>query len=427
MSAGGGRLQPSVQVLEGGSLRDDWAAMNWCPDEEGLARHVLFLGAVGSGKTTAIQHVADRLRRGRQPGDVFVFFDPKGDYRRAFAEDGDAAIGPGAGQVWNVFSELIEPDGAARADYVHEIASTLFGDQIASSGQNRFFAYAARDVFAAVLLAMAGKQGAGYSNADLRRRLAEPAEDLAGFLAERDDPTGAARYLETPASSSVLAFLQQTAGSVFSGRFREEGDFSLRRFIRGKGGRALFIEYDLAVGARLLPVYRVLIEMAIKEALDLGRTALGNARPGAGHPTGRVFFVLDEFALLPALSHLGDGVNFGRQLGLRFIAGAQNVHQVFAAYGPDIGRSIVSGFGTVVAFRLLDAASREAVRQRFGANRKQVTFPAATRTDRDQHEIVAGNVIEDWDLSTLGLGQCLIAPHEGLPFRCDFQKFRQFA
>lgn len=422
MSSGAGRLQPTVQVLEGGSLRDDRGTGDWCPDEETLARHVLFLGAVGSGKTTAIKHVAYYLRRVlARPDDVFVFFDTKGDYRRTFAEDGDTAIGPGAGQVWNVFSELIEPDEETRADYVHEIASTLFDEAIASSGQNRFFAYAARDVFAAVLLAMAGEQGAGYSNADLRRRLAEPAEDLADFLAERGDPTGAVRYLETSASASVLAFLQQTAGSVFSGRFREAGDFSLRRFIRGKGGRALFIEYDLAAGARLLPVYRVLIEIAIKEALDLGRAALGNTRPGT------VFFVLDEFALLPALSHLGDGVNFGRELGLRFIAGAQNVHQVFAAYGPDIGRSIVSGFGTVVAFRLLDAASREAVRQRFGANRKQVTFPAATRTDRDQHEIVAGNVIEDWDLSTLGRGQCLVAPHEGLPFRCYFQEYREFA
>jgi len=51
------------------------------------------------------------------------------------------------------------------------------------------------------------------------------------------------------------------------------------------------------------------------------------------------YFVLDEFALLPRLSHIADGINFGRELGLRFLVATQNVNQVLVVRGP--GQRIV--------------------------------------------------------------------------------------
>jgi type IV secretory pathway TraG/TraD family ATPase VirD4 len=379
--------------------------------EKTLGRHVLFLGAVGTGKTNAIRHLVKALRAAAAQDDVFVFFDTKGDFRRAFGKTqlGDVVLGPGGTRSWNVFADLISDSG--RADQVHEIASTIFSDAMDRAGQNAFFAYAARDVFGAVLLAMSRDSQARLSNAALRAQLEQPAAVLRALLIEHEDLAGTARFLDGQAAPSVLAFVQQTASAAFSGGFRQDGDFSVRGFIRAKAGRALFVEYDLAIGSRLLPVYRVLIDMAIKEALEIGRQELSQ-----GPARGKVYFVLDEFALLPALSHLADGINFGRELGLRFIAGSQNVHQVLSSYGPDRGRSILSGFGTVAAFRLMDSASRDLVRQRLGTNRKHITVHAPVRNDRDQHEFVTGNVIEDWYLSELTTGRCVIVPCEGPPF-----------
>jgi type IV secretory pathway TraG/TraD family ATPase VirD4 len=383
-------------------------------DEATIQKHALFLGAIGSGKTNAIRHLVRALHATAGPDDVFVFFDTKGDFLAAFGDafgrNGHAVLGPGGGETWNVFADLIEADNYDRADQVHEIASTIFSEALTHAGQNAFFASGARDVFAAVLLAMS-REDKRYSNADLRDRLEKSAGDLCDLLESHRDLAGTARYLEHQGTAqSVLAYMQQTLGAAFSGEFRRSGGFSVREFIREKRKRALFVEYDIAIGARLLPVYRVLIDMAIKEALEIGRR-------GA---KGRVFFVLDEFALLPALSHIGDGVNFGRALGLRFIAGCQNVSQVLYAYGPEAGRSILSGFGTIFAFRLMDGASRDLVRQRFGTNHKQITMAAAVRSDRDHHEFVTGNVIEDWAMSRLRPGECVVAPPEGPPFRFEF-------
>ena len=164
------------------------------------------------------------------------------------------------------------------------------------------------------------------------------------------------------------------------------------------------------MGSSLLPVYRVLIDLAIKEALGLGRAKL---RAGLVHDN--VYFILDEFALLPRLSHVSDGINFGRELGLKFLVATQNVNQVLAGYSGEAGQSILGGFGTVFAFRLPDEASRTLLRQRYGINRKKVTTTSAVRADGVHQTIVAGNVVEDWQMSGLQMGQCIAALPNGAP------------
>ena len=154
------------------------------------------------------------------------------------------------------------------------------------------------------------------------------------------------------------------------------------------------------------------MDMAIKEALGLPR------RGGRGS----VYFILDEFALLPELSHISDGINFGRSLGLKFMVGTQNIDQVLHAYGPEVGRTILSGFGSVFAFRLMDDASRNLVRQRFGTNRKQIATYSAIRSQGVRQEVVDGNVIEDWEFSGLKKGQCIVSLPEGPPFFFTFRK-----
>jgi hypothetical protein len=380
-------------------------------DDGYLSKHVLFLGGIGTGKTTAMQRLVRALRNSAGPDDVFVVFDTKGDFLREFWRDGDAVISsypaedPG-GVIWNLFSDLLEQDKAARKDHIYEIASTVFSADLDRAGDNSFFATGACDIFAAAVEILAASSEHN-TNEDLRLLLEESRTELLSLLRENADVAGTARYLEGERGAEpILAFLQQTLNKSFSGVFRMAGDFSVRDFIRRKGGRALFIEYDIAMGSRLLPVYRVLMDMAIKEALSLGRQRAG----------GSVHFILDEFSLLPRLSHLSDGINFGRSLGLKFAAGTQNVSQVLNAYGADIGASILSGFGTIFAFRLMDSTSRDLVRQRFGANRKQLTTYAAVRSEGVLQTVVMGNVIEDWDLSALTVGETVTSLPDGAPF-----------
>jgi hypothetical protein len=388
-------------------------------DDRYLGKHLLFLGSIGTGKTNAMKHLVGELRAKAKAGDVFVFFDTKGDFENDFRQPGDAVVSSAGtkcedGVVWNLFRDI--PDQGDRGEEIYEIASTVFGAELSRSTENSFFTAAARDIFFAVVDVMT-RAGQEFTNANLREYLEKPADELVELMQKYPHLVGTARYLEgerTP--ESILAVLQQVLNSSFSGAFRQPGDFSIRQFVRGKGGRALFIEYDIAIGSRLTPVYRVLMDMAIKEALSLGRGLPEDSG-------GSVYFILDEFALLPKLSHITDGINFGRSLGLKFVVGTQNVNQVIRAYGNEAGQTILSGFGTVFAFRLMDDSSRHLVRQRFGANRKQITTFAPVRSEGVQQQVIMGNVIEDWALSSLTTGRCIVSLPEGPPFFFTFDKY----
>jgi type IV secretory pathway TraG/TraD family ATPase VirD4 len=352
---------------------------------------------------------------------VFVVFDSKGDFLAEFYRPGDAVVSNAPEDVdgrvlWNVFADIGSPEDPSVADEIFEVASTIFGDGLAAAGQNMFFAAGARDLFAAALEAL-HRQPTPHSNADLRNTLEGSNEQLFQLITAHQDLAGNSRYLRGSGNTpeSIRAFLQQSVNSAFSGVFRRSGDFSVRDFVRQRQARALFIEYDIATGSRLTPVYRVLIDLAIKEALSLGRRG----------QRGNVHFVMDEFSLVPLLEHLSDGINFGRSLGLKFVVGTQNVEQVLFAYGSELGRTILSGFATVFAFRLMDDVSRDLVKQRFGANRKHITIDAAVRAQGVQQETVLGNVVEDWVLSSLTLGRCVVTLPTGPPFLFAFDAYRR--
>ncbi len=64
-----------------------------------------------------------------------------------------------------------------------------------------------------------------------------------------------------------------------------------------EAGRVVFVEYDPECRRMLTPIYRLLLDMAIKEALGRKKTTEGN-----------VWFVIDELRLIPHLQHVDNGV-----------------------------------------------------------------------------------------------------------------------
>ena len=160
-------------------------------------------------------------------------------------------------------------------------------------------------------------------------------------------------------------------------------------------------------------MFRTVLDLALKEAL------------GRGHRAGRVVIVLDEFSLLLRVAHLDAGLNFGLSLGLRFVVGTQNVGQVLNAYGSERGMSILSGFGSVFAFRMFDEPSRTFVRQRFGTNRKLVRYNGALKSRGVGEIVVDGSVIEDWDMSGLRVGECVVGLPSGSPVLFTFEPPRR--
>jgi type IV secretory pathway TraG/TraD family ATPase VirD4 len=423
------------EVVSGGVLKDAAGYIGPSPAEFGvlgvdgtaaafndamIGRHVLYLGGIGTGKTVGMSALITSLRKGMTDDDVMVVFDTKGDYYKAFHRTGDAVIAATTaeeyeGQAsWNLFEEFRTlPAGRAVEDEIFEMSNGLFAGMIMKAGDNAYFANAARDVFVALVTAMY-RESDQRSNQDIRMlvggmTLAEMQTLL--DKPENADLRGARHYIAKEGSNSAmatLAFMQQVIQESFRSSFGKPGAFSIRRFLRDKGGRALFLEYDVASGGMIAPVFKTMLDVAMKESMSRQRTA------------GRVFFVLDEFALLPELTHLSNGLNFGRSLGLRFIVGTQNIKQVQEMYGERMAASVLSSFGTVFAFRLYDGSSRDFVRDRFGKNKKISRFESVVRNKGMNENVTDGHVVEDWDLSALPVGTCIASLPDHAPVRFTF-------
>lgn len=391
-------------------------------DDKTMGRHVLYLGGIGTGKTVGITELVKSVRSAMTEDDCIIFFDTKGDYLEEFYQDGDISLssspaGTHKGQrAWNVFSEFIfQEGGPAIEDQIFEISGGLFSGLVDNSGDNAYFASGARDIFTALVTALMREGGNACTNKDIKDRISSMDIIEMRELLDREgneDLRGVKNYISRETSNGALAiksFMQQVIQESFRSSFGEPGDFSIRDFVQKKGGKALFFEYDISAGNVQGPVFKTMIDLSIKEALGRNRSK------------GRVFFVLDEFALLPELKHLTDGLNFGRSLGLRFIVGAQNVRQVKAMYGDHLAASVLSAFGTVFSFRLFDGLSRDFVRDRFGKNRKIIRFNSLVKENGMSETIDEGYVVEDWDLSSLTVGKCIAATPGRPPFRFYFE------
>lgn len=386
-----------------------------------MSRHILLLGGIGSGKTNAMNHLIRNTLSTLTNDDVVLIFDTKGDFYREFYQAGDIVIsnderatGENGADYWNIFKE-VSIDNCVE-DNVLEIAKTIFAEKTENSSQP-FFPNAAKDLFSAMMLHLLrnDKFIDKRNNSSLRNYFNTLTPDIMkSILAQHRDLSAMQAYIADVNSGQtlgVMSELQQVIREVFTGNFSANGSLSMREIIRNRGGKVVFIEYDLGMGNILTPIYKLLIDLSIKEALC--RKSF----------SGNVFFFIDEFRLLPHLEHVDDGVNFGRSLGAKFFVGIQNVEQVYAAYGENLAKSILSGFGTIFSFKVNDPESRDYIKNLRGRNIKKETYLSAVQSRGITEQLRESFVIEDSDINNLDIGEAIISLFTGQPFKFKFNLY----
>lgn len=385
-----------------------------------LSKHLLLVGGTGSGKTNLFYHIVEQLITRMTKDDVMLIFDSKGDFYNKFHSEGDILIGNSAqyrkqSERWNIYEEIVADgrDFASVAQAAQEICKSLFSDLVERNSSNPFFPIAARDLMASIIIALV-RNGVVPDNRDIKDYIDSASiEDLRELLAAHKEFASVASYIGGKAGAQaqgVLSEMYSVVRDIFTGVFADSGDFSMRQFIRRKGGRVAFIEYDLAIGDVLSPIYTLLFDLALKEAL--GRTAT----------QGNVYLIADELKLLPNLRHLEDGINFGRSLGVKILAGLQSIDQLNANYSSEAkAKNAVSGFSSVFAFQQNDFSTREYVSHLMGRNMILESYSKASGDI--QYEKREGYTVEDWDLTSLSVGEAIVKLPSMEPFRFKFDLF----
>lgn len=396
----------------------------WPIDEGTLSKHMLLLGAIGMGKSNAMNNIVRSIRSTMNNNDIMLIFDTKGDYYKNFYQRGDAVISNDNKATngthpdyWNLFREvMIDNHWEENAT---EIAKTIFADRLDKTSQV-FFPNAAKDLFTALILCICRNQEPIElkNNRSLLRILQTlTSEKMVSYLKYHHDMENMISYIKEPHSGQtlgVISELQSATRELLVGNFAKKGGMSMREMIRQKGGRAIFVEYDLGIGGVLTPIYRLLFDLAIKEALCRQRNE------------GSVYFIMDEFSLLPHLQHIDDGVNFGRSLGARFVIGAQNISQIYDAYGTERANSLLSGFSTTICFRLNDGKSRVFFKELNGKNGRITSYNSEVHAKGMIDQYRETFVVEDHDIDTLQIGEAIIHSGAYPPFKFHFNLFKKY-
>lgn len=405
-------------VLQGFSGRGESA---YIPiDNDKFSKHIMLLGGIGTGKTNAFYHIIDQLNQRLTSEDVMIIFDTKGDFYKEFYRPGDIVIsndetatGSFGADYWNIFNEI--EDGERQLESVIEISKALFAEACEKTNQV-FFPNAAKDIFMGILLHFIRTVEPRHrTNKNLLTFInSVSSSDLRKVLLSHSDLKGIASYIsndDSPQTQGVISELHQTVREIFIGNFSKNGTLSLKELVNEKGGKRVFIEYDISIGKMLSPIYSLMFDLAIKSALGRKRSQ------------GNTFFITDEFKLLPNLEHIDDAVNFGRSLGIKFMIGVQNVEQIYDNYGEERARSIMSGFLTNIVFRVNDAHSREYIQEMFGKNQKIESYIPVIQSKGMIENQREAYVVEDWDISNLRVGESIIGIPNVEPFKFRFKEY----
>lgn len=392
-----------------------------------LSKHMLLVGETGCGKSTLFYHIIEQIKSQMTDDDVMIVFDSKGDfYSRFNNENKDYVIGNSGkyfekSQKWNILEEIVADGWSDNQMMLNavEICKSLFEERTAKNSSNPFFPNAARDLFTAFLVMTIRMsfedenfRAGNFNNQRIKEVLdCATTEELCEMIGQYQDMKAVLSYIsgDNSQSQGVVSEMYSVIRDVFMGVFCERGDFSMRKFVREKGGRTLFIEYDLAIGDVLTPVYRILFDLALKEAL------------GRRSSNGNVYLICDEFKLLPNLKHIDDGVNFGRSLGVKVFAGIQSMEQLYEIYGNSRGRNLAAGFSTIVAFRANDVTTRDYIASLYGKNMVIEQYQINNSYTEEKR---IGMTVEDWDLNSLGIGEAIVGLPFTQPFRFYFDEYR---
>lgn len=396
-------------------------------DEDLISKHMLLVGGTGCGKSTLFYHIIKQLKNKMTSDDVMIIFDTKGDFHSRFYNPSmDCIIGNSPqyypqSQRWNIFKEILADGWEDRQVILNtqEICKAFFEERT-KNNNNPFFPNAARDLLAAILITIVrlGSESKEFVKENFyNNRIKEfldssSGSDLCDLLDGIMDMRSVLSYIEGDSAQSqgVLAEMYSVVRDIFIGVFAEKGGFSIRNFVRRKGGRTLFIEYDLSIGSVLTPVYKIMFDLALKEAL------------GQTKSKGNVYLICDEFKLLPNLQHIDDGVNFGRSLGVKVFAGLQSIEQLYEIYGQSRGKNLAAGFSTIIAFRANDVTTRSYISSLHGQNMVLEQYRMMDNHTVEDKRI--GNTVEDWDLNSLRVGEAIVGLPFAPPFRFYFDMYK---
>jgi type IV secretory pathway TraG/TraD family ATPase VirD4 len=338
--------------------------------QERETKHLLIMGASGSGKTHIVWHVLNEAIRRK---DRVVIFDSKGDFTSELKSICLLAPWDPRSRAWDVAIDCPGPLDA----------QSLAARMIPDSSKDPIWPNASRAVLVAMIIHLQSTKPGTWNFADLREMLHLPIEDLR-LIAQQHNPE-AQRSLEegSKTTQSILinltAFMAPVVDMARAWGSADQKRFSMRRWIEGDSTlpRTVVMQGSQRFEQTAASLVNSLLSV-------MAATIASPSLPD--DPQRRIWLILDEFAQLGQLRDIGPLIRMGRSKGLRIVIGAQDIAESRAIYGIHQTDAWTSSLTTSIYTRLEGGGTAEWVSRRIGDQETEETNESKTQASSGSSE-----------------------------------------
>lgn len=371
------------------------------------------IGATGSGKSYCIKRMLKEIRC-NVDNYVMVIVQAKDDFDDLHVSE-DLYLEQGSNSAqsvrWNLFGDILA-DGYDMK--MIELNTRQFVEHLFSykkDSKEQFFVEGASELLYCIVITLIKlginnlHERKNWTNKGLRDFFLNYKESDYICVIENCGESGVLnRILGTEMDNKqalgVWGELVTTALQTLVDIFAEDGDFSVREFVRRKQNKALFINYDPSYKDTQIKIFGSMINLMLNEVLSRNNSE------------GSVFLVCDELPVIGKID-IAQAVNIGRAKGLKTIIGCQSVEQLYSIYGEKEGRNLLAGLCTKLYFKPNDLTTKRYMQDDFG---KEIADYMTLSPGGCYSERREGYVIEDFYINEMQTGDCFVKISDGTRF-----------
>jgi len=311
-------------------------------------RHVLVVGGTGSGKSTAMKPLIDKIVRS---GEQMLLFDPKSEFTMGFAEPKILAPWDARSLSWDI----------AR-DMRNRLDMRRFAASMIKESQDPMWSNAARQLLVGLMIYLKSTRGNNWGWTELRDLIALPQAGLLSIM-ERFHPE-AIRAVEKASvtTAGILINLASFCSSIFD-LAEAWGDAPMSRrvsFVEWTQGKSPFKQVILqGHGA-----YGELTKHYVDAIVGIF-SAMVNSVEMEDDPKRKIWFVADECAQFKA--PIRPLFEVGRSRGVRCVFACQDFAQLEELYGAPTVKALMGMCGTLLVGQISQGETAESLCKAFGA------------------------------------------------------------
>lgn len=312
-------------------------------------RHVLVVGGVGSGKSTAIKPLIDKVVAS---GEQMLLFDPKSEFTMGFAAPEIIAPWDARSLSWDI----------AR-DMRNLLDMRRFAATMIKESQDPMWSNASRQLLVGLMIYLKGTRGVDWGWLELKDLIALPQAKLLEIMKRWHPEAERAVEKASVTTAGILINLASFCSSIFDlaeawGEVPSSRRISFVDWIQGRSGFKQIILQGHGAYAELTKSY--------VEGIVGVVSAMVNSVEMTDDPGRKIWFIADEFAQMGKMP-VRPLFEVGRSRGVRCVVACQDLVQLEEIHGAQMVKALVGMCGTLLVGQVMQGETAEQLCKAFGA------------------------------------------------------------